>query len=52
MPEKEFKEMVVKILPELKGGTEELRRASKKRSIRKNQADLKNTATEMKNTLE
>lgn len=31
LPEKEFKEILVKILTELKDGTEELRRTSKKK---------------------
>ena len=54
MPDKEFKEMVIRIVSELECGIEKLRKNSNKEleNIRKNQAILKNAITVMKNTLE
>ena len=51
---KEFKEMVIRIVSELECGIEKLRKNSNKEleNIRKNQAILKNAITVMKNTLE
>lgn len=54
LPNKEFKEMVIKVLTKLESDIEKLRENFNKEVERiiKNQPGLKNTVTEMKNTLE
>lgn len=54
LPNKELKEMVIKMLTKLESDIEKLRENFNKEveSIIKNQPGLKNTITEMKNTLE
>lgn len=54
MPNKEFKEMVIRMYTKLESGIEELREYFNKQleSIINNQADIKNTVIEMKSTLE
>lgn len=51
-PDTEFKEMIIRMLTKLESAIEELRENFNKESegIIKNQAELKNTITEMKNT--
>lgn len=51
-PDTEFKEIIIRMLTKLESAIEELRENFNKESegIIKNQAELKNTITEMKNT--
>ena len=53
MPDKEFKEMIIRISTKLERWIEELRENLNKelKGIIKDQAELKNTITKMKNTL-
>lgn len=50
LPDKEFKEMVIRMLTKLEGGAKELGETFNRKleSVIKNQADLKNAITEMK----
>lgn len=50
LPNKEFKEMVIKVLTKLESDIENFNKEVER--IIKNQPGLKNTVTEMKNTLE
>lgn len=53
LPDKESKEAVIKMLSKLESGLEELRKLQKRiRKNNKNQEDLNNTITKIKNTVE
>ena len=54
LPDKEFKESVIRIIKKLENRMQKFRENFNKKleSIRKKQVDLKNTITEMKNALE
>lgn len=54
LPDKIFKEMVIRILTQIENRTEKLSDNFNKRleSVRENQADQKNTITVMENTVE
>ena len=52
MPDKEFEAMIIKMLTRLERGIEEFSEISNKEEIFKNQSELKNTITDMENTLQ